>query len=329
MRLKTAGFIVGVALGVISAAFPAEAQQAARGPRIGWLSPGSPASDETFLAAFLEGLRKLGYVDARKPNIEQQFAEGKTDRLPTLAADLVSLKVDVFMLYSTPAAQAAKSATQAIPIVCAAMGDPVGSGLVASLARPGGNLTGLSLMAPELSGKRLELIRETVPKASRVAMLWNSGNSAMVIRARESQSAAQVLGVTLQSLGVRDPDELARTFAAMTRQRPDVLLTLIDPFTHAHRKRIVDFAAENRLPAIYESREFVDAGGLMSYGPSLPDQFRRAATYVDKILKGAKPADLPVEQPTRFELVINLKTAKALELTMPQSILIRTDQVIQ
>jgi len=230
---------------------------------------------------------------------------------------------------STPAALAAKQVTGTIPIVFTNVGDPVGAGVVASLARPGGNLTGMSLLASELSGKRLELLKETVPKTTRVVMLWNSANAGMLLRARETEAAAKVLGVTLRSQGVYDIDTFDSAFTAIARDRPDALLTLVDPFTMSQRRRIVEFAAQHHLPEMYEQREFVEAGGLIAYGPNAADAERRAAVFVDKILKGAKPADLPVEQPTRFELVVNLKTAKALGLTIPQSVLIRADEIIR
>jgi putative ABC transport system substrate-binding protein len=316
-----------LALGVLVAPAAAPAQAPAKTPRIGVLRAGAPP--DHLLEAFREGLRDLGYVEGRNIVLEYRWAEGQLDRLPELAAELVRLKVDLIAPWSTPAALASRNATTTIPIVFGGVGDPVRIGLVASLAHPGGNATGVSLLAEELSGKRLELLRETVPRATRVAMLWNSTNPSMVSRAQSAQTAAGVLGVTLQSLGVYDLVTFDNAFATITRTRPDVLLTLIDPFTNQHRKRIVDFAATQRLPAIYEAREFVDAGGLMSYGPSLAALHRRAATYVDKILKGAKPADLPVEQPTRFEMVINLKAARALGLAIPQSVLMRADQVIQ
>jgi putative ABC transport system substrate-binding protein len=261
--------------------------------------------------------------------LEVRYAEGKNDRLPALANELAQLKVDVLTAASTPAALAAKQATERIPIVFTLVGDPVGAGVVASLARPGGNLTGLSTLAAGLSGKRLELLREAVPKVRTVAMLWNSTNPGMVLRAREAEAAAKPLGVALTSIGVHDLDTFDTAFARITRDRPDALLILVDPFTRLHRKRIVEFAAQHHLPGIYEAREFVDAGGLMAYGPSIPYQERRAAVYIDKLLRGASPNDLPVEQPTEFELVINLKTAKALGLTIPQSVLIQANAVIQ
>jgi putative tryptophan/tyrosine transport system substrate-binding protein len=241
----------------------------------------------------------------------------------------VDLKVDVITTLSTPAAIAARKVTTTIPIVFAGVGDPVGSGVVPSLSHPGGNITGISLLATELSGKRLELLEEIVPNASRVAMLWNDTNPGMVLRAHEAQDAADKLDVTLQSMGVHDLISFDSAFAAIESGQTNAMLTLVDPFTREHRQRIVDFAARRRLPAIYESREFVDAGGLVSYGPSLVVLERRAADYVDMIFRGKNPADLPVEQPTRFEMVIDMKTAKALGLTIPQSVILRADEVIE
>jgi putative ABC transport system substrate-binding protein len=279
--------------------------------------------------AFREGLRDLGYVEGRDIVLEFRWAEGKLDRLPELAAELVGLRVDLIHTLSTPAAIAARHATTTIPIVFTGVGDPVGTGVVSSLAHPGGNVTGVSIMATELSGKRLEILREMVPKVSRVAMLWNATNPGMVLRAHEIEAAATKLGVTIQSLGVHDLIAFDHAFASIANGGAGALITLIDPFTRQHRQRIVDFAAQRHLPALYEAREFVESGGLICYGPSLLAIQRRSAAYVDKILKGVKPADLPVEQPTTFELVINLKTAKALGLTIPQSLLLRADEVIQ
>jgi putative ABC transport system substrate-binding protein len=295
--------------------------------RIGVLRPG--AAPDPRVEILRSGLRDLGYIEGQNLSLEIRYADGKTDRLPVLAAEFVQLKMDVILTMSTPAALAAKQVTGTIPIVFTNVGDPVGAGVVASLARPGGNLTGMSLLASELSGKRLELLKETVPKTTRVVMLWNSANTGMLLRARETEAAAKVLGVTLRSQGVYDIDTFDSAFTAIARDRPDALLTLVDPFTMSQRRRIVEFAAQHHLPEMYEQREFVEAGGLMAYGPNAADAERRAAVFVDKILKGAKPADLPVEQPTKFELVINLKTAKALGLTIPQSVLIRADEVIR
>ncbi len=323
--LRTVRLIVILALGILLAPLAADAQQAAKVWRIGILAnvPG-PHWD-----AFRQGLRQLGYVEGQNIALENRWGEGRFDRLPALVGELVRLRVDLIVTAGTPAARAAKEATTTIPIVAVTVGDPVGTGLVASLARPGGNLTGLSDITVDLSAKRLEFLKEVVPTAFRIAVLWNPAHPTNPLQLRETQVAAHALGMTLQSLEVRGSDELERTFAAMRREHAGALVVLADPVMLLHRGRLADLAAKNRLPTMYPFREYVDAGGLMSYGPSFSDLFRRAATLVDKILKGAKPADLPVEQPTKFELVINLKTAKALGLTIPQSVLIRADEVIQ
>jgi putative ABC transport system substrate-binding protein len=277
-------------------------------------------------------LRDLGYVEGRNLVIEYRDAEGKLERLPALAAELVALKVDVIVAPNTIAALAGRHATRTLPIVFAVAADPVASGLVTSLGRPGGNVTGLSVLAPELVGKGLELLKQAVPGVSRVAVLWTPGvlgertDKDML---KEAEAAARALGVRLQFFEARGPEDFNRAFSDMTRARTGALTVLPSNMFVSERRRLVDLAANTRLPAVYEWREFVDAGGLMSYGPNLADQFRRAATYVDKILKGAKPVDLPVEQPTKFELVINLKTAKALGLTIQKSVLLRADQVIE
>ena len=329
--LRTAGLIIILALGTLAAPLAAEGQPAGKVPRIGFLVAAS-ASDSAYarlIDAFRQGLRDLGYVEGRNILIEYRYAGESHEQLPALAAELVRLKVDVIVSHGTPGPSAAKQATSTIPIVMTSAGDPVGSGLVASLARPGGNVTGLSLLAPELGGKRLQLLKELLPGLSRVAVLWNSANPYASLVMRETEAAATTLGVQLQALVVRGPEDFEGVLAAATRGRVGALIAVEDPLTIRKRTQIVDFAAKSRLPAMYGVKEFVDAGGLMSYGAHLADLYRRAATYVDKILKGAKPADLPVEQPTRFEFVINLKTAKALGLTIPQSVLIRADEVIQ
>src|SRR5438552_495665 len=310
----------------------ADGQQAAKVARIGYLA-NNPATSPYLREAFLRGLRDLWYVEGRNLVIEYREAEGKSDRLPALAAELVALKVDVILAGgSTLGARVAKQATSTIPIVFAAVGDPVESGLVTSLARPDGNVTGLSSLASELVGKRLELLTQAVPGVSRVAVLWFPGalgERTDKVMLREAEAAARGLGVRLQFVEARDPADFDRAFSDMTSARAGALTLLpSNPFLREHR-RLVDLAAKNRLPAVYTSREFVDAGGLMSYGANEPDLFRRAATYVDKILKGAKPGDLPVEQPTKFELVINLKTAKDLGLSIPPSVLARADDLIQ
>jgi putative ABC transport system substrate-binding protein len=303
------------------------AQQPPKIRRVGIFQPGAPP--EPLMEAIREGLRELGYIEGRNIAYEIRWAEGKLDRLDGLAAELVAAKVDLITTFSTPLAIAARRATSTIPIVFTGVGDPVGAGVVPSLAHPGGNATGLSTLATELSAKRLEILHEIVPGASRLAMLWNDTNPSMTLRARETQEAASKLGLTIQSLGVHDLVEFEAAFTAIRSSRSSALLTLADPFTRAHRQRIVEFAANSRLAAIYELREFVESGGLISYGPSLVAMQRRSAIYIDKILKGAKPGDLPVEQPTVFELIINMKTANALGIKIPNSILVRADRVIE
>jgi len=324
-------FIGTLAGGLVAAPLAAEAQQAAKIARIGYLA-GNLAAGPHLPEAFRQGLRDLGYVEGRNLVIEIRDAEGKSERFPALAAELVALKVDVILAGSTPHALAAKQATRTLPIVFAAADDPVGSGLVTSLARPGGNVTGLSLLAPELVGKRLELLTQAVPGVTRVAVLWQPGG--LGERTEQDQlkgadTAARTLGVRPQFVEARGPADIDRAFSDMTRARAGALTVLTGTMFFVERRRLVDLAAKNRLPAVYPWRDGVDAGGLMSYGANLADLFRRAATYVDKILKGAKPADLPVEQPTKFELVINLKTAKALGLTIPPSLLGRADHVVE
>src|SRR5262245_26227501 len=305
----------------------AHAQQPRKVWRLGVLQPGAPP--EPLLEAVRNGLRDLGYMEDRDVVLEIRWAEGKLDRLTALAAELVGLQVAVLYAFPTSPALAARRATTAVPIVFSAVGDPVGTGLVASLARPGGNATGLSLLATELSGKRLEMLREIVPNVSRVAMVWNDTNPSMVLRANETKDAAAKLGVTVQSIGVHDLIDFEGAFKAISDAGASALLILVDPFTIAHRKLIVDFAAQRRLPAFYEARQFVDSGGLICYGPSLLAMQRRVAGYLDKIFKGAKPADLPVEQPTKFELIINLKAARAIGLEIPPTLLARADEVIE
>jgi putative ABC transport system substrate-binding protein len=279
--------------------------------------------------AFREGLRELGYVEGQNIVIESRWAEGNYDRLPGLAAELVSLKVDVIVTYAPPAIQAAKQATGAIPIVMAVVIEPVATGFVASLARPGGNITGLSLMAPELVGKQLEILKEVVPKVSRVALLGNPANAGTAPQVRHAQDAAQAFGVRLQTLEVRGPSEIDSAFGAMTRERAGAVIVLVDAMLVDHRTQIADLATKRRLPAVYGITDHAEAGGLMAYGANVNDRFRRAAYYVDRILKGAKPADLPVEQPTKFELIINLKAAKQIGLTIPPNVLARADRVIK
>ena len=306
------------------------AQQTARVRRVGWLSPGSGTSDENFLASFRDGLRELGWMVGQNIAIESRWADGKFERLPDLAAELVRLKVDVIVANVTQASLAAKRATTTIPIVMVGVGDPLGSGLVDSLARPSGNVTGPSSMLAEASAKQLALLKETVPSASPVAVLWNPANPVWQASAlKQTEAAARAMGLRLQLLEARGPDELESAFAAMTKERAGALFVPADIIFVRHAQQMADLAARHRLPAMYGFREHVEAGGLMSYAASFSVMFRRAAAFVDKILKGAKPADLPVEQPTKFELVINIKTAKALGITIPQSVLQLADEVIR
>ena len=304
-------------------------QQPTKIPRIGYLSGNSPSSESARIEAFRQGLRELGYVEGKNIVIEYRDAEGKQDRLPALAAELVRLKVDGIVTANPGATRSAKEATPTIPIVMAWDNDPVGNGFVASLARPGGNITGLATLSPELSGKQLELLKETVPKLSRVTVLGTSTGLATAPSLKESELAAAAFGVKLQYLDIQGTKDIETAFRAASKGRADAVLVLPGPFFASQRKQIADLAAKSRLPAIYPFPEFVEAGGLMSYSANLTDLFRRAATYVDKILKGAKPADLPVEQPTKFEFVINLKAAKQIGLTIPPNVLARADKVIK
>ena len=321
-----------LALGALALATPLASfaqQQPARIPRIGFLGNSTAALEANLVGPFREGLRDLGYVEGRNVLIEYRWAQGKYERFPALIAELIALKVDVIVTAGTPATQAVKTATTLVPLVMVAVGDPVGTGIVASLGRPGGNITGLTSIAQELDGKRLELLREVMPGVSHVAVLWNSASPLQVIQERATRAAAQVLGMKLLSLGVWNEEGLEKVLADAMRARPDALLVLADRLFLHHRARIMDFAAQHRLPGVYAYRELVEAGGLMSFGPSYAGMHRRAAYFVDRILKGGKPADLPVEQPATFELVINLRTAKALGLTIPQSVLARATEVIQ
>ena len=319
--------VVLLALGVI-----ADAQEPKKVPRIGYLSSQDPASESIRSEPIRAALRDLGYIEGQNITIEYRYTEGKRDRAPELAAELVRLKVDIIVVAGgAPWILAAKNATKTIPIVMSGAGiDPVVAGFVESLARPGGNVTGVTLLSRELGGKRLEQLKEAVPKLSRVAVLYELGLLGPERELKEVlPTAAGALGLTVRSWEVRRADNFDKVFAALNKDRPDGLYVLGGPLMTTNRKRIVDFAAKSRLPSVYNNREFADAGGLMSYGADLADSYRRAAYYVDKILKGAKPADLPVEQPTKFELVINLKTAKQIGLTIPQSMLYRADKVIK
>jgi putative ABC transport system substrate-binding protein len=325
MWCSAVGVIVTLTLSLLTAPLASTAQQQGNVPRIGILTPASEASTPLW-EAFRQGLRDLGYVEGKTIVLEYRFAAGKNERLPELAAELVRLKVDIIVADGGVATREVKAATETIPIVMASVGDPVRRGLVASLAQPGGNVTGLSVMSTELSGKRLALLKETLPHVSRVAVLWNPSNLNRPDQLPEIEGTARVLGIQLFPLEMRHPDELDSVFATMRREG---LITLTDAVLWNHRTRVVEFAAQHQLPAIFPEREFAEAGGLMAYGPSVPDNFRRAAVYVDKILKGAQPANLPVEQPVKFELVINLKTAKALGVTIPPALLFQADEVIQ
>jgi len=304
-------------------------QQRGRILRVGRLSPVSSSTDAPSFDSLRQGLRDLGYVEGKNIVIEYRFADGKLDRLPELAAELVRLNVDVIVAGSTQGALAAINATRTIPIVMVTTGDPVANGLVASLARPGGNLTGVTTIAQELGAKQLELVKEAVPAITRVAVLKNPDNPDTVPSVKGVQIASRTLGLQLQVLEVNVSTGFEKAFAAMSKGRAKALIVIPAPMFHEHRAKIAELASKYRLPAIYGLREFVEAGGLMFYGASLPEMYRYAAAYVDRILKGAKPADLPVEQPTKFELVINMKTAKELGIKIPNSILLRADNVIE
>jgi putative ABC transport system substrate-binding protein len=333
--MKPRAVVVGaVLLALLGAPLTAEAQPAGKVYRVGILQGTTPASTwraQPFNQVFLDELRKLGYVEDRNFVIEYRTAEGEWQRLPDLAAELVTLKMDAIVVGVCGAPlNAARRATNTIPIVVAACNDDmVATGIVASLSRPGGNITGLSKVTPELAAKRLELLREAVPKVSRVAVLWDPGYSDFSADWRELRAAARVLGVTLQPVEARGRHELTTAFSTMTREHAEAVITFSDTTTYGYPRQVAELAAKNRLPMMAPFREIPEAGGLISYGPNVHDLFRRAATYVDKILKGAKPADLPIEQPTKFELVINMKTAKALGLTIPPSVLVRADQIIE
>jgi putative tryptophan/tyrosine transport system substrate-binding protein len=308
---------------------PASAQQPGKIPRIGFLYGNSPSDNAARIEAFRGGLRDLGYVEGKNIVIEWRSANGKFDRLPALATELVNLKVDVIVAYGPTPIRIAKNATATIPIVMGFEADPVGSGFVASLARPGGNITGLSSLAPDISGKQLGILKEIIPKLSRVAVLGNSGEQGNAQALKEMERSAGALKLQLQYLDVLSPKDIETSFQAATEKRAGAVLVLAGPVWSPHRTEIINLAAKNRLPAMYYRSDYVEAGGLMTYSTSFPDLFRRAATYVDKILKGAKPADLPIEQPTKFELMINLKTAKQIGVTIPQSVLYKADKVIK
>jgi len=321
---------IGGLLASLVAPLAASAQPAGKVPRVGVLVLTPRASvGGTYVDALREGLSKVGYVEGRTIALDVRWAEGKTDRLPALAKDLVISRADVIVTSGTEAIRATQQATRTLPIVMATVIDPVRLGLATSLARPGANLTGLAILSPELTAKRLQLLKEAVPSVKRAVVIWNPVNEGNALMLREAETAARTLGIELQAVAVRGPDDLKLGFGPLVDGRAQALLVLEDSMLVSHKEQIVRLAASNHLPAMYAFRSLVDAGGLMSYGPDIPDMFHRAAGYVDKILKGAKPGDLPVEQPSKFELVINLKTAKALGLTIPQSLLLRANHVIE
>jgi putative ABC transport system substrate-binding protein len=335
-QLKRREFIT--LLGGVATAWPLTARaqlpikQPGKTPRVGLLMPGPAAHSAAILDPFYRGLHELGYVDGQNLTMERRNADWKPDRLPALAAELVGLKVDIIVAWSTPAARAAKLATNSIPIVAAVMADPVGDELVVSLAQPGGNVTGTTFLGPELVAKRLQLLRDVVPGLARVAALWHPhayGEHTMADIVKDIEDAARTLDIQLQLVPADGPDDIASAFSTMAKGRADAFIVMPSPMLFGEHRHIVELAADNRLPGMYQAREFVDAGGLMSYGANLDDLFRRSATYVDKILKGAKPADLPVERPTKFELIINLKAARAVDLTINRDILLVADEVIE
>ena len=335
MADRTRSLRLAITVGLVAAlAFMpggAQAQQAKRAVHIGFLSPSSISDPRTrtFVEAFRQGLRELGWVEGQNLTIEYRWAEEKTERLPDLARDLARLKVDVVVASTSPAVQAAKHATATIPIVMTNAGDAVATGFVANIARPEANITGLSMMGGELVSKQLQILKDVVPNLSRVALLWNPTNSSNAPQLLHAQEAARILGVRLQPLEIRGPGEIEGAFAAMTKERAGAVMVLLDSMLVANRARIAELTTKSRLPGIYGLTDYAKAGGLMAYGPNVADMHRQAATYVDKILKGRRPTDLPVEQPTKFELIINLSAAKALGLTIPPLILTRADQVIE
>ncbi len=322
-------FIALLGWAIASWPLAASAQEPAKVPVVGFLTAGAPGVGSPGVPALLEGLRELHWIDGKSITVEYRYAENRNDRLPELAAELVHRNVNVIVAAGTLAPLAARRITTTIPIVMTSAGDPLENGLVESLAQPGGNVTGLSLMMSDLGGKRLELLKELVPRLSRVAVLWNSTNPYPTIAFKETQQAAHTLGIEVQSLEVKAPADFATVFKLARQPFPDALFTIDDPLILSQLNRILDFATTNRLPASSGIPEFAEAGAIMAYGASVADLYRRAASYVDKILRGAKPRQLPVEQPTKFELVINLKSAKALGLTIPESFLVRADKVIE
>jgi ABC-type uncharacterized transport system substrate-binding protein len=328
--MGVAARVLTLTLVVVTLSLAAHAQSPARVARIGYLGSSSPSLEAQWIDAFRQRLRELSYVEGRSITLEYRWADGRDERLPGLATELVNAKVDIIVTTGTPSAFAAKRATTTIPIVMASAGDPVRSGLIASLARPGANLTGVTVLGPELEGKRLGYLKQAIPGISRVAVIWNPANPAIRFYLQAAQDVARTSQLTLEPVTeIRRVEDFESALATITRARPDALIVLADRFLLAHRRRIVDFAVTRRLPGMYAYPEYVDAGGLMSYAPDNAALFRDAASYVDKILRGAKPGDLPVQEPSKFELAINLKTARALGLTLSQSLLLQADRVVQ
>ena len=325
------GKFTGLALSAMLFALcvPAEAQQAGKVPRIGFLGNSTAALEANLVGPFRKGLRDLGYVEGKNILIEYRWAEGKYERFPALIGELIAQKVNIIVTAGTPASLAVKKAAPSIPLVMIAVGDPIGTGLIKSLAEPGGNVTGLTSIAADLEGKRIELLREVIPRLSHVAVFWNPASPFQVVAEKEVQAAARAFKMKVLSLGVQSPEQFDKAFATIRRVRPGALLVLADRLFLHNRARIMDFATKNRLPGVYAYLELVEAGGLMSYGPSYADMHKRAATFVDKMLKGRKPSDLPVEQPMRFDFVINLKAAKQIGVTVPPNVLVRASRVIR
>jgi len=321
--------LLAIATTLLAMPLPGETQNARKIYRVGYLGNSSASLEPDLVEAFRQGMRDLGYIEGKNLVIEFRWAEGRYDRFASLVTDLIHLPVDVIVTAGTPGTLAAKNATKTIPLVIAVSGDAVGSGLIESLARPGGNVTGLTTMVPELEGKRLELLLEILPKLARITVLKNDANPLMAILFRQTAAAAKSSGVALEAVDIRAGDDFVKAFASIAKARPDAIIVLADRFLLAERERILTFTAQQRLAAMYPYREFVERGGLISYSPNYAESFRSAARYVDKILKGAKPADLPVEQPTKFELVVNMKTAKTLGIKIPNSIVVRADKVIE
>lgn len=334
MNLKTKSLIKQLQLGVVvtfllMSASATQAQQMGKVPRLCFLGNSTEILEASLIGPFRQGLRNLGYIEGKNIVIEWRWAEGKYQRFPMLIQELIVLKCDVIVTAGTPASLAVKQATTTIPLVMIAVGDPVGTGLIASLAKPGGNITGLTSIASDLERKRLELLRELVPKISYIAVIWNPISAFQVISEKEMQDAARALHIKVLSLGVKGEDDLPNAFAAIVKERPGALFVLADRLFLHYRTRLMEFALKHRLPGVHAYVELVEAGGLMSYGPNYAEMHRRAAYFVDKILRGTKPADLPVEQPTKFELVLNLKTAKQIDVTIPPNVLLRADRVIK